>query len=398
MEELFKVLVVDDEAGMRSGVARVLNDYSINLPEIKSEVRFEVIEAVSAESGLEMIESQHPDILFLDHKLPGMSGLELLSKIAEKKIDVLTVMITAYASLEAAVEATKNGAYDFLAKPFSPGELKHMIRKAAGRIIYKRQAKNLSEEKKRVRFQFISVLAHELKSPLAAIQGYLNIVNDRVLGNELGAYDNVINRSLIRLEGMKKLIFDLLDMTRIESEQKKRDFTDINLCELAKKSVETCILTAKERNIAVNLEVKNDLTMKGDVFEIEIILNNLISNAIKYNNDSGKVDINISTNRERIVIKVSDTGIGMKEEEINKLFKDFVRIKNEKTRNILGSGLGLSTVRKLAELYNGKVTVESEFSKGSTFTVELLRDSQEFLKEENESSGNNIPVKTEKPF
>jgi len=381
VEELFKVLVVDDEAGMRSGVARVLNDYSIHLPETDSDVNFEIIEAETAENGLEIIEKQNPDILFLDQKLPGMSGLELLGKIAEKKIDILTVMITAYASLEAAVEATKNGAYDFLPKPFSPAELKNLIRKAAGRILYKRQAKDLAEERKRVRFQFISILAHELKSPLAAIQGYLNIVNDRVLGSEIDAYENVINRSLVRLEGMKKLIFDLLDMTRIESEQRKRELTDINLNELAKRAVEMCMLAAKERNITINLDVRGDVVMKGDVFEIEIILNNLISNAVKYNKDNGKADINISENEQWIVINVSDTGIGMKEDEMKKLFKDFVRIKNEKTRNILGSGLGLSTVEKLAQLYNGKVTVKSEFGKGSSFTVELLKNSLPVLKE-----------------
>jgi two-component system, sensor histidine kinase and response regulator len=379
--ELFKVLVVDDEAGMRSGVFRVLNNYEINLPEVKSDVKLEVIEAETAESGLQIIESQHPDILLLDHKLPGMSGLELLGKIAEKKIDVLPVMITAYASLETAIEATKNGAYDFLAKPFSPTELKHMLRKAASRIIYKRQARNLEEEKKKVRFEFISILAHELKSPLAAIQGYLNIVNDRVLGNDLAAYDNIIGRSLVRLEGMKKLIFDLLDMTRIESEQRKRELADINLLDIAKKSIETCILAAKERNIAINLDAKKDVTMKGDVFEIETILNNLISNAVKYNKDDGKVDINITADDKWVVINVADTGIGLKREEVDKLFKDFIRIKNEKTRNILGSGLGLSTVKKLAHLYGGKISVKSEFSQGSSFVVELLKNSQEHLKE-----------------
>ena len=214
MAELFKVLVVDDEAGMRSGVARVLSDYSVNLPEANADVSFEVIEAETAEAGLEIIEKENPDILLLDHKLPGITGLELLTKIAENKIDILTVMITAYASLETAIEATKNGAYDFLPKPFSPSELKHLMRKASGRILYKRQAKDLAEERKRVRFQFISILAHELKSPLAAIQGYLNIIRDRISGNELGAYDAIIERSLVRLEGMKKLIFDLSILSR----------------------------------------------------------------------------------------------------------------------------------------------------------------------------------------
>jgi signal transduction histidine kinase len=175
---------------------------------------------------------------------------------------------------------------------------------------------------------------------------------------------------------MTKLIFDLLDMTRIESEQRKRELTDINLTDIAKKSIETCILVAKERNIAINFDVHKDVAMKGDVFEVETILNNLISNAVKYNKDNGNIDINITADDKWVVIDVADTGIGLKKEELDKLFKDFIRIKNEKTRNILGSGLGLSTVKKLTHLYGGKISVKSEFAKGSTFSVELLKNSQ----------------------
>jgi signal transduction histidine kinase len=394
--ELFKVLVVDDEPGMRSGIARVLKECVVSLPEMKTEVRFTVVEADSAEQGLDIIELQKPDMILLDHKLPGMTGLELLIKISEKKIDILPIMMTAYASLETAVEATRNGAYDFLAKPFSPAELKNLIRKASARILYKRQARSLAEEKKKVRFEFISVLAHELKSPLAAIQGYLNIVHERILGDDLEVYDSMIDRSLIRLEGMKKLIFDLLDMTRIESEQRKREFTNINVCEHAKKAIETSALAAKEHNISIELQCDDNVMMNGDVLEIDIILNNLISNAIKYNKENGKVDVNIGSNDNFVIIKVSDTGIGMKEEETKKLFKDFVRIKNEQTRNIIGSGLGLSTVNKLVQMYDGKISVQSEFTKGSTFIVELMKNSQN-IKDESGTQPNNILVKTDEP-
>ncbi len=396
MAELLKILVIDDEDGMRSGVARVLNEYSINLSEMRTEVRFTVIEAQTAEQGLELIESQKPDILLLDQKLPGMTGLELLVKIAEKKIDITTIMMTAFASLETAVEATKNGAYDFLAKPFSPVELKNIIRKVSVKILRDRQERSLAEEKKKVRFEFISILAHELKSPLAAIQGYLNIVHERILGDDLAVYEPMIERSLIRLEGMKKLIFDLLDMTRIESEQRKREFTNINLAEQAKKAIETNALAAKERNIAVNFHGRDDITMTGDVLEIDIILNNLVSNAVKYNKDNGRVDVEITDDEKYVTIKVSDTGIGMKEEETKRLFKDFVRIKNELTRNIMGSGLGLSTVNKLVQMYNGKISVRSEYLKGSVFTVELPKNLQ-IQKEDNGPPADNNMAEAKGP-
>jgi len=122
---------------------------------------------------------------------------------------------------------------------------------------------------------------------------------------------------------------------------------------------------------------------------LEIIFNNLLSNAVKYNKDNGKVDVSVTEDVEndQLVIAVSDTGIGLRPEDADRLFKDFVRIKTDKTRSILGSGLGLSTVKKLAILYNGSTSVSSEPDVGSTFTVRLSRDAQKQVRD-NESVTN----------
>jgi len=186
----------------------------------------------------------------------------------------------------------------------------------------------------------------------------------------------MVDRSLIRLEGMRKLIMDLLDMTRIESAQKKREFGEVNLRQLAEMAVEGNAKAAADRGITINMDVPDDLQMQADRGEIEIILNNLVSNAVKYNRDGGKVDIEVFCDGKVVTIKVSDTGIGMSEAETKKLFNDFVRIKNEKTHKILGSGLGLSIVKKLAMLYNGNAKVRSEPDVGSTFTVTLEKDTE----------------------
>jgi signal transduction histidine kinase len=111
--------------------------------------------------------------------------------------------------------------------------------------------------------------------------------------------------------------------------------------------------------------------MQADVREIEIILNNLLTNAIKYNRDGGCVDVSVREADGAALIAVTDTGIGMTAEETQRLFTEFARIRTERTRNILGSGLGLSIVKKLALLYDGDVTVESHPDAGSTFTVTL---------------------------
>jgi signal transduction histidine kinase len=357
---------------MRTGVSRALRDFTVRLADINGEVRFDIDQASSGEEALEKIAEAPPQILLLDYKLPGISGLDVLEKVAGQE-DLLTIMITAYASLDTAVTATKRGAYDFLAKPFTPEELKNAVRKAAGRVILSRQARKLSAEKRQVRFQFISVLAHELKSPLAAIEGYLRILQDRSAGEDIAAYDGMIDRSLTRLEGMRKLIFDLLDVTRIESGTKSRELVEVDVRDVARHSIEAVSAEAARRGIDIKLDAPGEVKMQADRGEIEIILNNLVSNAVKYNRDGGAVKVKLSADDSRATIEVSDTGIGMTEEEASRLFNDFVRIKNAQTREIMGSGLGLSIVRKLATLYGGEATVTSQPDVGSKFTVILDR-------------------------
>jgi signal transduction histidine kinase len=373
MEKL-KLLVVDDEQPMREGVIRALRKYTVSLPYAEEDYGFELSEAGSGEEALELIEKAPPDLLLLDYKLPGIKGLDVLDHITRRQLDILTVMITAYASLETAVSATRYGAYDFLAKPFTPEELRSAVHKATKHLVLSRLARRLSEEKRRMRFQFISVLAHELKSPLAAVEGYLRIIQAKSAGETLAAYDTMVNRSITRLEGMRKMILDILDLTRIESGQKKREMTEVDLREAAQAAVDTALPSAQERGVTIELHAPDRAPLLVDRGEMDIIFNNLVSNAVKYNRPNGRVDLTIETGDELATIACRDTGIGMTETEVQQIFREFVRIKNARTKNILGSGLGLSTVKKLAtEFYGGDVRVDSEPNVGSTFTVTLRR-------------------------
>jgi signal transduction histidine kinase len=373
--EKLRVLVVDDEPGMRAGVRRVLERYTFTLTELSADVAFAIDTADSGEQALQQIRVARPDILLLDHKLPGLSGLDVLDQLGAAD-DMLTVMITAYASLETAVSAIKKGAYDFLAKPFTPGELKNTMHKTAETLIMMRQGRRLAEEKRQVRFQFISVLAHELKSPLSAIEGYLHILKDHSVGDDPAVYEHMIQRCLIRSQHMRKMVMDLLDLTRIESGQKKRELVDLDLRDLARTAIETVTPDALARQIAIDCHADAPVALLADRGEIEIIINNLLSNAVKYNRPGGRVDLRLHSAGDFVVIEVADTGIGLAPDEAARLFNEFVRIKNEQTRNILGSGLGLSIVKKLALLYGGDVAVSSRPDVGTTFTVRLGRAPQ----------------------
>ncbi len=367
-----RILVVDDEVYIRTAIERTLESLEFAMPDIGETVAFDFEQAGSAEEARDFIENTSPpDIMLLDLKLPGISGIELLEEIGPTLTDTLVIMITAYASIETAVRATKSGAYDFLAKPFTPEELEHVLQKAARHIVIAQQARTLAEEQRQVRFQFLSVLAHELKAPLNAIEGFLNTIIDHTAGNDPAVYEEMLRRCRTRTHFMRKLIIDLLDLTRIESGKKKRELGSVNIAAIAKIARDTIQPDADARNISVEIQCDPALCIHGDAGEIEMVFNNLISNAVKYNRDNGRVEVRCEHDEDGITIAVSDTGIGMTEEETTQLFESFVRIKNEKTFGILGSGLGLAVVKKVAMLYNGDASVTSIPDKGSTFTVRL---------------------------
>lgn len=371
--ETFYILVVDDEEGMREGTARALSKFVAHFDDLEVDVSYDVDKAPTGEDALEMMERRAPDLLLLDYKLPGISGLDVLGEVNRRGIDAVTIMITAYASLETAITATKQGAFDFLAKPFTPQEVRAAVRKATSQQLLVREARRLAEEKKRVRFELMTVLSHELKAPLNAVESYLQLMKTGVVTAQSATFERTVDRSLARIQGMRKLIFDLIDMTRIEAGQKVRNLEPLDAREVAAAAVETAEPKAAERGIEIHLTPEGKVPFVGDRTELDIIMGNLVSNAVKYNKDGGRVEVGLERRGDELVIEVSDTGIGLAENEIKKLFKDFVRIKNDKTRNIEGSGLGLSTLHKIAKLYDGHIDVKSAPDEGSTFTVTLTK-------------------------
>jgi signal transduction histidine kinase len=359
---------------MRRGAERALRDMHLHLHDINGDVRFSIRTAADGKELEEKMNEGPTDILVLDYKLPDTTGLDILDRLMKQPLDLLVIMITAYASLDTAVTATRRGAYDFLAKPFTPEELRGAVRKAARHLILQRQARRLAEEKRQVRFQFVSVLAHEMKSPISAIEGYLQMMRERAVGDRLADYDHIVDRCLVRIEGMRKLISDLLDMTSIESGQRQRAIATVEMGDLARQAVENVRGEAARRGIAIELDVPEAARMEADRAEIEMIFNNLVSNAVKYNRDGGRVGVRVRDSDGEVRIAVEDSGIGMTPEECQRLFSDFSRIKNDKTRHILGSGLGLSTLKKIVTLYDGDISVKSQPDAGSTFSVVLRRD------------------------
>ena len=368
----FKILIIDDEPGIREGTKRILQNFKVDYPFMDEQIDFQVLEAGTGKEGIEIIDRELPEILLLDNKLPDIQGVEVLEYVKSKHYDIIVVMITSYASLELAVKATRDGAYDFIPKPFTPQEIRASVENITKQIFLKRMTQTLNNTGKQIRFQFLSVLSHELKAPLNAIDGYLRMIKERQFGNSVEAYEEMLDRSMERIKGMRQLILDLLDLTKIETGKPTQKLEVVNVRKIVQMAVDTIRPYAIQKDVDLYINTRENIEMKADPGEIEIIMNNLISNAVKYNKTGGRVDIFIEKTGLNLKITVSDTGIGFRPEDKEKIFEDFVRIKSSQTREVTGSGLGLSIVKKIVDMYNGSIVVNSEPDKGTTFIITLI--------------------------
>ncbi len=219
--------------------------------------------------------------------------------------------------------------------------------------------------------QFVNMAAHELKAPLSAIQGYMEMVLDKSLGDEPDIYDGYLRRSLERSKTLTTLINDLLNISRIQAGKVRREIERLIPAEMAEATIEFFKNEIHKRGLTTELDLDKTLTVDADREELQRVFTNLISNAIKYNREQGTIRIAITSDGRYVKISVADSGIGMLAEEKERLFEEFFRAKNYYTRNITGTGLGLTLVKKIVDGYAGKIDVTSEYEKGTCFTLYL---------------------------
>lgn len=234
--------------------------------------------------------------------------------------------------------------------------------------------RNITEAKKveHIKSQFVSMVAHELKTPIAAVIGFIKIILDESVNVSQDQQTDFLNRSYTRLQGLVAMVNDLLDISRMELKSKQREIKEIDLSQVLKSTVEFLEFEISKKNISVDLSIQtDDCRLNADQNEISRIYTNLISNAIKYNKDNGNISLEIRRSGRYLLTKVSDTGIGFRPEDKAKLFQEFFRVKNEKTRGISGTGLGLSIVKRIVDSYAGKIEVESEYNSGTSFSIYL---------------------------
>ncbi|MCJ7784113.1 MAG: hybrid sensor histidine kinase/response regulator, partial [Desulfobacterales bacterium] len=370
-----RILVVDDEKPIRDFLFEALTQIG----------GFSVEMAENGEEALKKIEKENFDLVLTDMKMPKMDGLKLITEIAKFKPETLMVLLTGYGSIDSALEAMKRGASDYLTKPINLDEMMLRLRKVMEerqRFIslkdYAAELERANQELRKIdemKSEFVSVASHELRTPLSAIKNAVQLMLQGRTGeiNENQAkFLSLAERNINRLTS---ILNSLLDLSRIESGKISIKFEELDL----RSSIEFILSSLKSqadgKSIQLNMETPGELpSVYGDREKIEQILTNLVGNAIKFTPEGGAISVSAKPFKEEehmVAISVRDSGIGIPEDQLDRIFEKFHQVEDSLRRSIAGTGLGLPITKGLVEAHHGRIWVESEVGKGSTFTFTL---------------------------
>jgi two-component system, sensor histidine kinase and response regulator len=368
-----RIVVIDDDYAMRLSCRKIL---------VKAGFEVKVFE--DGTQGLIGISDSKPALVVVDLKMPGLSGMDVIRRVREIDPEIVLVVITGYATIGTAVEAMKSGAYDFLPKPFMPDELRLIVARGLERRHLHRKSHQLEMERELMKRRFISFMTHQLKSPLAAIHQYLDVL--KRLGDTPDVAEKReewLERCLERTSQLRQLIDDWLLLAKSEGSSlvAKRERVDL------RPILQGLVASYEERARQAEVELVVDLdgeecVVVGDRNCLTVLFDNLITNAVAYNRAGGEVRVTPRRVPGEVVVDVRDTGPGIPPEAVGLLFEEFFRVPvmakgggdgdNENDRRSWrGTGLGLPICKRIATELGGGIEVESEVDVGSTFRVHL---------------------------
>jgi signal transduction histidine kinase len=372
------ILVIDDEVGMREGCRRALKPHG-----------YQVSVAEHGAEALRILREMHVDLVLLDAMMPGISGLELLGKIHEHDADIVCVMITGYATVDLAARAMKEGAHAFLPKPFTSDELLSAVRQGLQdrqRQIEIRRQKEREEEvlalertqQERAKFnaiesRFMLVVVHELRNPVGVVKNYLQLMRaGYVAADELDEYLDRLDQRATQLLDM---LDELLELAHLKQGLDPSHLRPVSAASVVSSVAEKLRAQATAKGLAFQVKISHQPAIKMQSGHMESLWRHLVDNAIRYT-PAGSIDVLLAEEDEQIVGKVIDTGIGISNEELGRIFQEFYRSENAKAQCELGTGLGLPIVEQIVRLYQGTIEVDSQLGRGSTFIVRLPKDAQ----------------------
>lgn len=375
-DTIAKVLIIEDEPDVRESYIDML-----------ILLGYEVDSADNGVSGLDKLNDDKFDIVITDLNMPRMNGMETLRHIKKKDIDTEVIVVTGFATIENAIGAMKQGAFDYITKPVSMEHVKIVLNKCMQRIQARRENKKLRtlnaqlSELNELKDKFITITNHEMRTPLAVLKGYLDLMDmelEHQNNHDVNEYLNIISSTV---DEMVEMIDDMHNLSNLNNSRTQSKKVFVNSNELVTEIFNEMHALFKRRN--VSLSVKNtsqDFFVLADRKELKRAIRELVQNALKFTNADGKVTIsvsNVSLNKQ-IFITITDTGIGIPNDKLNLIFEPFYEVQDvmhhstSKT-GFMGSGIGvgLSLSKEIVESFGGEIVVESTPGKGSAFTVIL---------------------------
>ena len=359
MDNKSKILIIDDEDVILDSCSLILEGSG-----------YLVQTTPDGATGVSLINEFKPDLVFVDLKMPGMPGVEVLEKINEVDPTIVTVVITGFATVGSAVEAMKKGAYDFLPKPFTPDEFRLIARRSLEKRALIQETIALRREKEIMREQFASIVSHELKAPLGAVQQNLFALEFELTDALNDSQMEKIHRLKTRIDDMLKLINSWLRVISVDVNNLKESFTEISVRLPISKALENIESLTARKNIEIVTYISDDLsTIQGDELSLSEAFMNILGNAVKYSRDGSNVIVSAKEDRNEVVISIKDSGIGISPDDLPNIFDGFYRGKGSEVTG--GHGIGLAVSKQIVEAHNGSIAVESELGKGSTIVVRL---------------------------
>ncbi len=395
------ILVVDDSKTDRILLTKVLESG-----------RYEVITAVDGKNALEMIRSDAPNMIITDIMMPVMDGFQLCREVKQDPtlMNIPLVFYTAsYGEKDDEALAMRMGAAAFIRKPEEPKEIINLVKKIfeeyqsgktvplqplisdekeylalySSRLVKKLEDKFLELESAntklevaydelksidRLKDNIISNVTHELRTPIMLAWGFLELALDET---DLTKRNEHLTKSIDALKREDKIVIDLIETATAEKGLLK-PFTDtIYFGEIVTAAVENLKPKVTIYDINIDVSFDGDLIILGDYYQLKHVMINLIDNAIKFNVKQGKVEINAIEDNGQIQVCIKDTGIGIPEDKLAKVFDKLYQIESDTNRKYGGTGIGLTISKHIIEGHGGSIWVKSEEGEGSTFCFNL---------------------------
>ncbi|MDB4916655.1 MAG: response regulator receiver sensor signal transduction histidine kinase [Gemmatimonadetes bacterium] len=359
-----RVLTVDDSRAIRAFLQELLEPH----------VQAVMVAADGAETRAMFGKGGIFDLVLLDLILPDADGMDLLRELRAIDADCAIVMITGAGGVHSATAAVLEGADGYIEKQHltTAGENAQFFY-ALAQAVEHRAGVVASRRLESMKADFYSMVTHDLRNPAGNVLVALKMLLSGKAGPLEPRQTSLAQLAMRSAEKFVTLINDYLDYAKIDAGYLRLDPAEANLAQVLRNSVEQALVQAELKRQTISLDAPHEIATFMDATKIEQVMDNLISNAIKYTPEDGAISVSASVQDARVVINVADTGSGIAPDQLGHLFSKYHRIPGQQTSQIQGTGLGLLIIKEIVEAHGGVVHAASEGvpGKGSVFTVEL---------------------------